>query len=386
MALKSFESLGQENSSRNKIYRTYFISGFDPRGASHYKRMFQQDLKSKGFKLGKRTTNEFLTKWQITTNDSYLFKGHSESVYELCFLHWDDIARDNWPKSPPVMILKCIQFAYWYFFRGGFSRVYKLCPGVAICGAYPSAFLLLSFCLSAGIASSIAQLNFYFVQAIHIKFLFVLFSLFLALFLFWRLANSLGIVWLARSIFFTHRLGISSDKDLRCRIRKFADQLSFLEENEPSYKVRIVGHSSGSFVLAMLAAELHRRSNRSLCERLSLLTLGQNFANLSIHEKANSFRADLEELGRQPKINWLDVTSREDLLCFAGVNPFTSCGLPIPFPESYPRMKIIRLMSFRNHYSLKKVLFNQFDIHFDYLRLNCKDVDFTGLLVNNFEL
>ena len=384
MALKSIESLEQENSFPNKIYRTYFISGFDPRGSSHYKRMFQQDLKTKGFRLGKRTTNGFITRWRITTNDRYLSQKHSESTHELCFLHWDDIARENWPKSPFVMVLKCLEFAYWYFFRGGFSRVYQLCPGVAICGAYPSAFLLLSFCFSGGIASSITAVNFAPIQTIYLKSLIAFLTLFLSLLIFWRIANSLGIVWLARSILFTHRLGVSSDEDLRYRIIKFADQLLYLEENEPSYKVRIVGHSSGSFVLAMLAAEIHRRSNHNLCERLSLLTLGQNFANLSIHEKANSFRADLEELGRLPKINWLDITSREDMLCFAGVNPYESCGIPIPFAESYPRMKIIRILSLRNQASRENVFFNQFEIHFNYLRLNCHEVGFTGLLVNNF--
>ena len=183
--------------------------------------------------------------------------------------------------------------------------------------------------------------------------------------------------------FFTYKLGLSSDEDLRCRIIKFADELSFLEENEPSHKLKIVGHSSGSFVLAMLAAELHRRPNQiNLCKRMSLLTLGQNLANLSIYEKANSFREDLEELGRLPKINWLDITSRDDLLCFAGVNPYTSCGLSIPFTKSYPRMKIIQLAPLKNKFSSINLLFNQFEIHFNYLRKNCHDVDFIGLLIN----
>ena len=171
---------------------------------------------------------------------------------------------------------------------------------------------------------------------------------------------------------------------MRCRINKFADQLCFLEENEPSNKLNIVGHSSGSFVLAMLAAELHRRPNqKDLCKRISLLTLGQNFANLSIYEGANSFRADLKELGRLPKINWLDVTSKQDLLCFAGVNPYTSCGLSTPFFNSYPTKKTVELATFRNQSSRKNVLFNQFEIHFNYLRLNCPQVNFTGLLINN---
>ena len=384
MALKSIKSLIQEQSLQKKIHRTYFISGFDPRGAAYYKRMFQDDLKRQGFKLGQRITNGYITRWTMTTKDSCLLDDCSKKVNELCFLHWDDIARANWPKSPLSMILKCLGFAYWYFFRGGFNAYYKLFPGVAICGAYPPVFLLLSFCISYGFACLIRSLVFIDNPILHIKLLIFTLTLFSSLYVFWKIANSIGIVWLSRSIFFAHKLGLTSDKELRDRVTKFADQLSFLEDNEPSHKLKIVGHSSGSFVLAMLAAELHRRPNQiNLCKRLSLITLGQNLANLGMYERADNFREDLEELGRLPKIDWLDVTSREDLLCFAGVNPYTSCGLSIPFVKSYPRMKIIQLAPLTNKFSTINLLFNQFEIHFNYLRKNCHDVDFIGLLINN---
>ena len=384
MALKSIKSLIQEQSLQKKIHRTYFISGFDPRGAAYYKRMFQDDLKRQGFKLGQRITNGYITRWTMTTKDSRLLNSHSEIISELCFLHWDDIARENWPRSPITMTLKCLEFAFWYFFRGGFNAYYKLFPGVAICGAYPPVFLLLSFCISCVFAGLIGSLDFINNQILIIKILILLLILFSSLYFFWSIANSIGIVWLSRSIFFTHKLGLTSDKELRDRVSKFADQLSFLEENEPSFKVNMVGHSSGSFVLTMLAAELHRRPNQiNLCKRLSLLTLGQNLANLGIYKRADYFRKDLEELGSLPKINWLDVTSREDLLCFAGVNPYTSCGLTAPFAKSYPRMKVIRLASLNKNFSRINLLFNQFEIHFNYLRMNCRHVDFIGLLINN---
>ena len=346
--------------------------------------MFQADLKIQGFRLGERITNGYITRWTITTNDSRLSDDCSKKVNELCFLHWDDIARDNWPKNPITLIFKCLEFSYTYFLNGGFKSCYKLYPGVAVCGAYPPAFLLISFCISSWFANLIGSLDLINNQILHIKVLILFLTLFSSLYVFWKIANLLGIVWLSRSIFFTHKLGLTSDKELRGRITKFADQLSFLENNEPSHKFKIVGHSSGSFVLAMLAAELHRRPNQiNLCKRLSLITLGQNLANLGMYERANNFREDLEELGRLPKIDWLDVTSREDLLCFAGVNPYTSCGLSIPFDKSYPRMKIIQLASINNKFSSINLLFNQFEIHFNYLRKNCHDVDFIGLLINN---
>ena len=74
---------------------------------------------------------------------------------------------------------------------------------------------------------------------------------------------------------------------------------------------------------------------------VSVRTLGQNLANLAVYPGAHLFRDDLEELATDIRLPWRDVTSYDDLLCFAGVNPYTSCGLSAPSGESYPEMEVI---------------------------------------------
>ncbi|NDC35697.1 MAG: hypothetical protein EBZ51_10055 [Synechococcaceae bacterium WB9_2_112] len=142
-----------------------------------------------------------------------------------------------------------------------------------------------------------------------------------------------------------------------------------MERQEVAGEVLLVGHSSGSFVMAMLAAELRRQASwPQLAGRLRLLSLGQNLANLAVHRGAERFHADLLELAADPRPAWLDITSRDDYLCFAGVDPYRSCGLPRPAGEAYPELWLIPLAKPRGIRSWLQLLACQFDLHFDYLR------------------
>ena len=49
------------------------------------------------------------------------------------------------------------------------------------------------------------------------------------------------------------------------------------------------------------------------------------------------------ELAAEPRPAWLDVTSRDDYLCFAGVDPYRSCGLQLPQGAPYPELRLIDL-------------------------------------------
>jgi hypothetical protein len=190
----------------------------------------------------------------------------------------------------------------------------------------------------------------------------------------WRLAEQLGVVWLFRSIRFTHQLGQARDQGLRQRVQQLAQQLQELELEVPAEQVLLAGHSSGSFVLAMLAAELRRQPGwPQLLPRLRLLTLGQNLANLAVHHGAERFHQDLVELAVQPRPPWLDITSRDDYLCFAGVDPYRSCGLLQPSGGPYPELRLIDLATPRGVRSWWQLVSCQFDLHFDYLRSPAAD-------------
>ena len=346
--------------------RTYFLSGFDPRGVAHYQRLFARLLKQQGWHLGSRQEGEWITSWPLLNSEL-------DQNYELVFLHWDDIARANWPKRPWLLLAQLLGFARAYLLQGGLVDTARLCPGVALCGLYPIVVLVLITLLATALAvlASVFWLPLAPLVAAGVFWQG------------WRLADRLGVVWLCRSILFTHRLGSMRDTMLRQRVQELVGALLVLEQMNPADEILLVGHSSGSFVLAMVAAELRRHPNAiEILSRLRLLSLGQNLANLGLYPGAESFRDDLKTLAIEPCLPWLDVTSLDDLLCFAGVNPYQACGLPVPRRDGsdYPQMQLLNLRQANGLKRKRQWLAKLFDLHFDYLKNPYSGLDLCALM------
>ena len=114
--------------------RVYFLSGFDPRGGAHYHRLFSEQLdrydqaRGRLLRLGGRRGrgDGLLSRWPIR-------EGEAPGL-ELAFLHWDDIARRNWPRQPLQLIWEGLGIYRWYLFGGGFRRIVRWSPSVALCG------------------------------------------------------------------------------------------------------------------------------------------------------------------------------------------------------------------------------------------------------------
>lgn len=348
-----------QHGSESLRQRVYFLSGFDPRGSAFYYRLFVGELHAYANRTGRPLTvsrrrgqkDALVSSWQVLSG--------GETVLEVCFLHWDDIARQNWPRNPLRLIWDGLGGYGWYLLRGGLVRIGRLAPTVALCGLWPFLFFTFWAGLIAAVAMALAVLVTPFGAAGAALLLAVLA---------WRLAELQGVVWLYRSMRFTHRLGQARDGQLRQRVDDLAERILAIEQGQPAQQVQLVGHSSGSFVMAMLAATLRRhRSYGDLAPRLRLLSLGQNLANLAVHPRAVAFHRDLRALAEEPRIPWRDITSRHDYLCFAGVDPYRSCGLTIA-PPTYPQLELIGLAQRQDLGSWWAVITNQFPLHFEYLK------------------
>ncbi len=363
--------------------RLYFLSGFDPRGASFYFRLLSQDVgrhnaktlisEEKPIKLVRRRQegDRLVSRWRIQRSQPNS-SGRSTS-HEIGFLHWDDIARNHWPRRSLAMLGEIAEVYRWYLLQGGLLKIAHLCPGVALCGAYPGLFTALAVLTALLGGAGLGSLTYGALPgpplALGAAVLVALGSTWLLLLAAWSLADRLGVVWLWRSIRFTHRLGQARDGDLRTRVQALARRILELEAEAPAESVLLVGHSSGSFVMAMLAAELRRQDPAAaMTSRLNLLSLGQNLANLAVYPGAQAFHADLQELAREPRLPWLDVSSHDDLLCFAGVDPYRSCDLAAPGGTAYPALQLVALAQPRGWLDRLALAFQQFDLHFRYLR------------------
>lgn len=342
--------------------RLYFLSGFDPRGSSFYYRLFVEQLRAYAHRSGRSLSVGRRRGQQDPLVSSWQVEEQGRPLLEVCFLHWDDIVRDHWPSSHWVIGWQGFRFSLWYLLRGGLIRIARLCPAVALCGLYP----LLFFAVCAAALGGLAALLHSLVAGVAGLVLAGL-AVLLLLPLCWRLADQQGVIWLFRSILFTHRLGQARDGRLRGRIAELAARVLELERQRPAAHLQLVGHSSGSFVMAMLAAQLRRQpAFGDLAPRCSLLSLGQNLANLAVHPAATAFHADLRTLAAEPRLPWRDITSRDDYLCFAAVDPYRSCRLPIE-PPAYPQLELMQLAQRLDLRSWWALINSQFPLHFQYL-------------------
>jgi len=343
--------------------RMVFLSGFDPRGARFYDRLFAEQLGRYPTGVGGRVVSKrrlpsdrLWSRWQLLEG--------GQPRLELCVLRWDDIAREHWPRQPWVLLWDGLFVYGWYLFGGGLGRIGRLSWRVALCGFYP--------CLFAG-AAALSGLGLVWVVLLWLgggSWAWGLALAVLAVWLVaaWHLGERLGVVWLFRSIRFTHGLARTRDSSLRQRVEELAARLMALEAQDPADEVWLVGHSSGSFVMAMLAAALRRQGAwGAFGERLRLLSLGQNLANLAVHREAEGFRADLGLLAEEPRVPWIDITSRDDYLCFAGVDPYASCGVPCQ-GGPYPLLHLMPLAQRQHLTHWWTLASHQFDLHFEYLR------------------
>ena len=220
--------------------RLYFLSGFDPRGASFYGRLFSQEVERRNATgpTGDRQViqrirprperDRLLSRWRIGPPQApqagpstgkpdlageppRLGQNHRDqgpslpdpTSHEIGFLHWDDIARSHWPRRSLAMVGEIAEVYRWYLLQGGLLRIGRLCPGVALCGAYPALFTALAVLVALLAGAGLGKLVFGMAPgpglALVAAVLVALGTTWLLLLAAWALADRLGVVWLWRS-------------------------------------------------------------------------------------------------------------------------------------------------------------------------------------------
>ncbi len=352
--------------------RVYYVSGFDPRGATYYHRLFCEQLSrfmartGRLLSVGRRQKDGqgLLSRWLVREATP---AGGLAGDLDYCFLHWDDIVRRFWVRNPLQLIRSGLSMSRYYIFQGALWRIARLSYPVALCGLAPVvvtvATLLVAMAAAAwGGSWAAAQ-----ALAPPLPWLLALAIAATVWVVAWQLAERVGMVWMFRSMQFTRWLGQSGGGALSERLKLQARAILCLEQQDPAGEILVVGHSIGSFVMAMLAAELRRQPEfAAIAPRLSLLTLGQSVPFLAEQESATAFHHDLRELSLEPRLPWRDISSTDDFLCFPGVNPYVSGGLQVPEP-SYPEMQLIPLAQRQGLTSLWQVIQRQMGLHFEYL-------------------
>ncbi|WP_455287333.1 hypothetical protein [Cupriavidus necator] len=103
----------------------YYVSGFDPRGAGFYHRLYREESAKQSVHLG--TTVEVgarsrLDKHVSAWNVSSQWHGNEVST-EYQFLHWDDLVRRHWEPNLLKLLLSSLATYAGYVGCGAFGRL-----------------------------------------------------------------------------------------------------------------------------------------------------------------------------------------------------------------------------------------------------------------------
>ncbi len=309
--------------------KVYYVSGFDPRGAGFYHRLYREESAKQSVHLG--TTVEVgarsrLDKHVSAWNVSSQWHGNEVST-EYQFLHWDDLVRRHWEPNLLKLLLSSLATYAGYVGCGAFGRLGKTFRGPFYSALYPLAylFLLLMLALAVGMAVKTAIGS-----AMGHGLLGWAGGIACGVALAWAgvaLANRLAVFWLLRIYRFVQGWGVREPKDVQDRIDAFADWIRRDQQASPCDEVLLVGHSVGSIVAVSLAARMADILTPAQRRNLTLITLGQCIPLLSLMPSAKAFRSDLRRLAKERDMQWLDMNARADSLCFSQANPLDISGI-----------------------------------------------------------
>ena len=347
--------------------RVYYLSGFDPRGAAFYHRMYRDEARKQAalsgaeFSVGpRRRESGGVSRWQVTAG-----WGGQQVETEYLFLGWDDIVRAHWLPKRRQVLAAGVHSLFRYVTHGAFAAIRRAGRGPFFSALFPYVSVVL-----LGVLSSLAGMfAAWLVAAQSGSWPLALASGLLALLAMvvagLRLAERGGVFWLLRTYVFACLWGKGPIDMLEARMDAMAERILQDSRQQSVDEVLVIGHSVGTMLAVSVAARLLRMVPQGLPAH-RLVTLGGCIPLLSLMPSAMVFRQDLAVVGAAKCLPWVDVAAVADPLCFAGSHPLTISGVAAPY-QGQPRLvtaRFFRLFSTARYRVLKR---NKLRLHFQYL-------------------
>jgi pimeloyl-ACP methyl ester carboxylesterase len=338
----------------------FYISGYDPRGPSHYHRLYRDEAAKQSringcqFDVGpRRNVDGYEASWTVTS-------GPVRAEYR--FLRYDDIMRRRWSRTAPAILHDILRSFFLMLWRGVSRRVLALSWPIFITLVYPFGLLLLTILVSAaagGIAAAVS--NWLVALAAGLASFAALASLHA-----W-LEQRIAAFWLARIISFIAAQGDGSAPDIEARTGIFAQRIAAAMASGSADEVLVVGHSVGTQIAAAAAARALAMTGDRSC-RLSLMTLGHTIPLLGLQPGAAQFRSELQALAHEPRLDWTDFSAAIDSACFPLTDPIAGSGLAQADPaRSSPQLLSTRFPKLFTPESYAALKGNFKRAHFQYL-------------------
>jgi len=323
----------------------FFFSGFDPKSATFYHRLFRNGIAQRNAEhdetlaLGKKhRIGRWASVWTSLWRGRAALQGGRPVTMRtrVHFMRWDDIVRRHWHRSPLTLARD-----YWNVYARGLAsgvlrRVWKAAPAAFWLAMFPLIVGVLS--ISAGVTLVYALLGLTGLLSWPIALVLGLLAGSLA----WRLlARRVDCEWLLRLIAFTREQALGQVPTLDARLDEMATRLVDSVEARMRHpgaaalkEILVVGYSSGTIMAATVLARAmpkladvvdSRRTNKGTT--LGLVTLGHCIPIAAEWPEARRFRHELEVLGESPMLTWHDYSASGDPAAFWNCPPWPEAAL-----------------------------------------------------------
>jgi len=312
----------------------FFFSGFDPKSATFYHRLFRSGIVQRNsahdetLALGKRHR---IGRWASVWTS--LWRGAPTALSRrpetmrtrVHFMRWDDIVRRHWKRTPLTLARD-----YWNVYGRGLASGVLL----RVWRAAPAAFGLAMFPLLVGVASmalGVMGIGGLLALGGALPALVALGIGLVAGALLWRVVAAwVDCEWMLRLVAFAREHAVGDVPALDARLDEMADRLVEAVEARmrhpgaaPLREIMVLGYSSGTIMAASVLARAMprladivsgRRSDKGTT--LSLVTLGQCLPIAAEWPQARRLRQELEILSETAALTWHDYSAASDPAAF----------------------------------------------------------------------
>jgi hypothetical protein len=354
--------------------RVFYVSGFDPRGAAAYHRLFREESQKHAaqrgvsIRVGRRDRETPLrTTWQVERAEE---SGTVSTTIE--FMHWDDIARRHWHEG--LASLYALAFkTYWHWLVSSDSllRVYRIARWNFVTGIAPAAVLFvlpLVGLLAAWGGYTLGQRPF--PQSVWPGAMLGVAGFAAVAGAGWWLERFFSLAWLLRTCGFVLDYSLGVVPELDDRIARFSTRLADYLAASDDDEILVVGHSVGANVAVSLLARTLSGNPLLLRQAppVAFLTLGGSIPMQGLLPWAQPFRDELAQLAANQDFSWVDISATQDVASFALLNPVVASG--VTPPADCPERPLVVSGAFRERLTpetYETASWDVFRMHFQYL-------------------
>ena len=341
--------------------KCFYLSGFDPRGAPHYHRLYSEQME-KHARLGgetisvsrRRAINDSIAGWQVVNTTA----GVETDYYNL---RWDDLVRTAWIREPIRLVMKGLATYWRYLTRSDWPKVLALPRHPLTTLYYPLAAMLLIPLLLTAVATGLLAIALPLKWALPIAILIGVGGSI-------PLLVRLRALWLVRLYVFNDALARGRDfRGMNQRLDDFVEAIAEALAGDAD-EVLVVTHSNGSIIAVPLMDRLIARLGGQVPAKFALVTFGQCIPLVALRRDAGGYREKIRAIAATA-FRWYDISFPADGACYAMVDPF-ALGQPETVNASLDLMSP-RFFAFYEDGVYQALRKQKYELHFDYLR--CQD-------------